>query len=174
MTEQVMAGIYASRPEAERVCRHLQEGGLPSQQMEVVARVRADDFNPQLMDADRVLKDVLVDGIVGTVFGTGIGAIGEAVLVLANVTLFTASPLIAPLAMVGWGAALGGLMGAAMGANGVNKKGRLSEIILYAIRRGHVTLIAHVRNEQEKLLANREIGLAMIVAKGQRTSDTRH
>ncbi|MCG2576230.1 hypothetical protein LZ012_04390 [Dechloromonas sp. XY25] len=174
MTEQVLAGIYASRPEAERVCGHLQEGGLPSQQMQVVERVRADDFNPQLMDADRVLKDVLVDGIAGTILGTGIGAVGEAVLALANVTLFTASPLIAPLAMIGWGAALGGLMGAAMGANGVNKQGRLSDVLLYAIRRGHVTLIAHVRNEQEQLLANREIGLALVQGRGQRTSDTRH
>lgn len=48
MTEQVLAGIYASRPEAERVRRHLQEGGLPRERIQVVERVRADDHNPQL------------------------------------------------------------------------------------------------------------------------------
>lgn len=174
MTEQVLAGIYASRPEAERVGRLLQEGGLPSAQIEVIERVRADDFNPQLMDADGVLKDVLVDGMAGTIVGTGIGAAGEAILAAANLTLFTASPLIAPLAMLGWGAALGGLMGAAMGANGVNKRGKLSEVVLYAIRSGHVTLLAHVRNQQETLLANREIGSSLVAEKEQRTSDRWH
>ncbi|HLO63399.1 MAG TPA: hypothetical protein VK165_10615 [Azonexus sp.] len=173
MTEQVLAGIFASRPEAERVCRHLRQGGLPGDQMQVVERVRADDFSPQLMDADSVLKDVLVDAAAGTVLGTILGAIGEALLALANVTLFTTSPLVAPLAMIGWGAAVGGLMGGAMGANGVSRKGKLSEVILYAIRRGHVTLIAHVRNEQEKLLANREMGASMVRGQEQRAGDRR-
>lgn len=53
----------------------------------------------------------------------------------------------------------------------MNKKGKLSELILYAIRSGHVTLIARVRNEKEKLLVNRELGSSMVEEKEQRTSD---
>ncbi|HEX5393217.1 MAG TPA: hypothetical protein VFW68_08050 [Rhodocyclaceae bacterium] len=77
-----------------------------------------------MSNADSVLKDVLIDG---TVVGTGLGAIGEVVLVAANIALFAASPLVAPLAMIGWGSAIGGVIGAAIGAGSVKMNGRLSD-----------------------------------------------
>ncbi len=64
--------------------------------------------------SDAVLKAVLVDGAVGT----GLGALAGLALVATNVTLFIASPLLAPLMLLGSGASVGGVMGAMAGASG--------------------------------------------------------
>lgn len=174
MGTQVVSGVYASRPEAETVRSHLLEAGLPRERIKVVERVRADDHNPALSDADGVLKDVLIEGTVGTVLGTGLGALGEAALAVANITLFTTSPFVAPLAMLGWGAAVGGVIGAAIGAGGVNMSGRLADMVLYAIRRGHVTLIAQTESEPERQLASGVMGAYMVEQGEQRSRDQRY
>ena len=168
----IVSGIYASLAEAERVRSHLIEGGLPRRQVKIVERARADDTNPALDDADEVLKEVLVDGSVGTLVGTGLGALAEVALVAANVTLFVASPLLAPLAMLGWGAALGGIVGAATGANQAAKKheGKFADVVHYAIRSGHVTLIAETLNPAEKKLATDIIGDSLVTREEQRTA----
>ncbi|MDP1610942.1 MAG: hypothetical protein Q8M11_07765 [Sulfuritalea sp.] len=80
--------------------------------------------------------------------------LGELALVAANVSLFIASPLIAPLAMLGWGASLGGLVGAAVGAEShdgtkTEKKGTFSALIRDAISSGQVVLVAETRTAQE-------------------------
>lgn len=162
MNSQVVSGIYASRIEAETVRDHLLEHGLPLAQVDVVQRVRADDNNRPLAEADNVLKNMLIDCTVGAVVGTGIFALGEAALAVANVTLFTASPLVAPLAMLGWGASLGAVVGATFGYSGVKKNGRLSDVVLHAIRSGHVTVIARTRTEEESKLASGVIGPSIV------------
>lgn len=156
----IVSGIYASRAEAEKVRSQLIEQGLPRQQVKVVERARADDSNAKLADDDEVLKEVLVDGTVGTVVGTGLGALAQIALVATNVTLFVASPLVAPLAMLGWGAVLGGVLGAAAGANtGAEKhEGKFADLVHYAIRSGHVTLIAETLTPAERKLASGVIG----------------
>jgi hypothetical protein len=156
----IVSGIYASDAEAEQVRDQLIEHGLPRQQIKIVERARADDSNPRLADDDRVLKEVLVDGTVGTLVGTGLGALGQVALTVANVTLFAASPLVAPLAMLGWGAVLGGVVGAAAGANQGAKQheGKFADLVHYAIRSGHVTLIAETQNRDQQQLASAIIG----------------
>lgn len=166
MTSQsyIVSGIYASRAEAETVRSHLIKQGLPHKQLKIVERARADDSSPGLADADGVLTEVLVDGAVGTLVGTGLGALAEVALVAANVTLFVASPLLAPLAMLGWGAALGGIVGAVAGANQAttNHDGKFADVVHYAIRSGHVTLIAETLNPEEKKLATEVIGDSLV------------
>ena len=110
-----------------------------------------------------MLKDVLVDGAIGTAVGTGIGALAEVALVAANVTLFIASPLIAPLAMLGWGASLGAVIGAVVGTEkdsglkAAKKDGKLAELISDAIASGQVVLVAVTRTEQETAMAREVI-----------------
>ena len=168
----IVSGIYASRAEAERVRSHLVERGLPYHQVRVVERARADDSNTELDDADQVLKEVMVDGTVGTLVGTGLGALGQMALVAANVTLFVASPLVAPLAMLGWGAVLGGILGAAAGANKGAKKheGKFADLVHYAIRSGHVTVIAETLTPTEKALATEVIGASLTGRDEQRAA----
>ena len=172
MNSHIVSGIYASRAEAETVRSQLIKHGLPRQQIKVVERARADDNNPGLADADNVLKEVLVDGTVGTLVGTGLGALAEVALVAANVTLFVASPMLAPLAMLGWGAALGGIVGATVGADEAAKKhdGKFADVVHYAIHSGHVTLIAETLTPAEKELATEIIGQSLIVRGEQRAA----
>jgi hypothetical protein len=169
MTARVVSGIFASRREAEAVRSHLLEHGLPREQVDVVERVRADDDSRESAEADRVLKDVLIDSAVGTLVGTALGALGEAALVAANLTLFAASPFVAPVAMLGWGAAIGAVIGGAIGAGGMKKDGKFSALVLHAIRSGHVTLIAHTRTDEENQLASRVIGPSVIERSEQRS-----
>lgn len=168
----IVSGIYASRAEAETVRSQLVERGLPHQQVRVVERARADDSNPGLDDADQVLKEVLVDGTVGTLVGTGLGALGQMALVASNLTLFVASPLVAPLAMLGWGAAVGGLVGAAAGADKSAAKhdGKFADLVHYAIHSGHVTLIAETLTPPEKTLAAEVIGASLVNRDEQRAA----
>ena len=81
-----------------------------------------------------VLKDVLMFGVVGTIVGTAVGAVAEMALAAANTSLFAASPLIAPLALLGWGASLGAFVGAAIGAG--SRENALSTLIQRAMSAG--------------------------------------
>lgn len=108
-----VSGFFASHGDAERAQTRLVEKGLPRERLHIFdAGSPSPDTAPK-EDSNAVLKDVLVDGAKGAVVGTGLGALAQ---VAANVSLFVASPLIAPLMMLGWGASLGGLIGGAAGA----------------------------------------------------------
>jgi len=161
MVEQthIVSGIYTSRAEAQAVCECLVARGLSRGQMNIVENAAVDGNRAMAEDND-ALKDVLVDGSVGAAVGTVIGGLGEVALVAANVTLFVASPLIAPLFMLGWGAFIGGLVGAAAGAEktGEKKEGKLSDLVLDAIRSGHVVLVAQARTTSEGNVAREVIG----------------
>ncbi|MCK9381457.1 MAG: hypothetical protein M0P95_10390 [Sulfuritalea sp.] len=156
-----VSGFFANHVDAEYVLAQLLVLGLPRERLYLSGA----DSAPQA-DDDGVLTHVLVDGAIGTVVGTGIGVLAELALVAANVTLFIASPLIAPLAMLGWGASLGGLVGAAAGAeshamNKMEKKGTFSALIRDAISSGQVVLVAETRTEQETASARQVMQAAV-------------
>lgn len=161
MDEQshIVSGIYTSRAEAEAVRDLLVERGLPRDRMGVVDNAQLPE-NARMEDNNEALKNVLVDGAAGAAVGTGIGILAEVALVAANVTLFVASPLIAPLAMLGWGAALGGVVGAAVGAEKPEEKkeGMFSDLVLDAIRSGHVVLVALTSTAAEASLVREIVG----------------
>ena len=91
--------------------------------------------------------------------------LGQVALVAANVSLFVASPLIAPLAMLGWGAALGGVVGAVVGAEKSDDRtdGKFSDLVLDAIRSGHVVLIVHTLSGEETSLVREIIGDSVLL-----------
>jgi hypothetical protein len=68
------------------------------------------------------------------------------------VSLFVASPLVAPLVMMGWGASLGGLIGAVAGASDTKSR-TLSALVGDAISRGQFVVVAETRSERETTLA---------------------
>ncbi len=160
----IVSGIYTSRAEAESVRDQLLARGLPLAQTNIVDDVKTAGNTRMVVD-DIALKDVLVDGSIGAAVGTGIGALAQVALVVANVSLFVASPLIAPLAMLGWGAALGGVVGAVVGAEKSEDRtdGKFSELVLDAIRSGHVVLIAHTRSVEETAMVREVIGDSVLL-----------
>jgi hypothetical protein len=154
-----VSGFFAHREEAESALASLVERGLPRERLRLFANDPAASDSAPRESSDAVLKDVLVDATIGTAVGTGIGALGSVALAAASVSLFVASPLIAPLMMLGWGASIGGLIGAAAGATpgAGNKDGWLSDLIGDAIASGQVVLVAETRTEQETAIAQQVI-----------------
>lgn len=152
-----VSAIYPSREEAEGVRQLLLQRGIAAGDVDILQEPPPPAAPEGEGDgsSDEVLKEVLVDGAIGTAIGTGVGAIGSAALVAANVTLFVASPVVAPLAMLGWFAGLGGIVGAAFGAN--RKEGKFSELVKDAIESGNTVLVTYTHNESERELAKEVI-----------------
>lgn len=154
-----VSGFFANRDQAEKTLSSLVERGLPRQQLRIFAANAVKSEPAPSAGSNEVLQDVIVDGAVGAAVGTGLGALAQFALVAANVSLFVASPLIAPLAMLGWGASLGGFVGAAVGAG--EKKGAFSDLVSDAIASGQVVLIAETRSEQETASAQELIKVSV-------------
>jgi hypothetical protein len=158
-----VSGFFAHRDEAQGALARLVERGLPRGQLRIFAAEDAPAATGAQAESNEVLKDVLVDGAIGTAVGTGLGALGELALVAANVTLFVASPLVAPLVMLGWGASIGAIVGAATGATTTaaadvpKKDGRLSELVRDAIANGQFVLVATTRTAEETAIAREVI-----------------
>ncbi len=157
-----VSAIYATREEAGRVRQDLISLGIAA---DAVALLDDLAHVPVAGGSDDVLKDMLVDGAIGTAVGTGVGAIGTVMLWAASVTLFVASPLVAPLAMLGWFASVGGIAGAVAGAasdQGKNgKEGKFSELVMDAIQAGNVVLVVHTHGDGDRELAKAIIGKSL-------------
>ncbi len=148
-----VSAIYPGHIEADFIRQRLLAAGFVPSAVEIL---QALPLKPDVAGSDEVLKDMLVDGAIGTAVGTGIGAVGTAILWASRVTLFVASPLVAPLAMLGWFGGLGAFVGTAVGAG--NKVGKFSELVMDAITSGNVVLIAHTQGSDERDLAKEIIG----------------
>lgn len=170
-TSHHVSGFFAVCDEARATRDELVVRGLPPAQLRIYETDEVPSAPMPKGDSNAVLKDVLVDGAIGTAVGTGLGALAEVALVAANVTLFIASPLIAPLAMLGWGAAIGGVVGAtagatadprAAGASGDDMKDSwLSGMVRDAVSQGQIVLVAETRTAQETAIAREVIGASV-------------
>lgn len=171
-TSHHVSGFFAVCDEARATRAELVVRGLPPAQLHIYETDEVPAAPMPKGDSNAVLKDVLVDGAIGTAVGTGLGALAEVALVAANVTLFIASPLIAPLAMLGWGAAIGGVVGAtagatadpppAVGSSGDDKKDNwLSDMVRDAVSHGQIVLVAETCTAQETAIAREVIGASV-------------
>ncbi|WP_306605659.1 hypothetical protein [Azonexus sp.] len=153
-----ISGFFAHREEAEGAANRLAARGIPRDQLQLFDADSGPLVAQPKGESNEVLNKVLVDGAIGTAVGAGIGALTQLALVAGSVTLFVASPLVAPLVMLGWGASLGAFVGAAAGANtGVERKeGWLADLIHDAVANGQVVLVAQTRSEEQTAIA-REI-----------------
>lgn len=158
-----LSGFFAHRGEAEIVLSKLVERGLPRERLRLFETDPAASDTAPNEGSNAVLKDVLVDATIGTAVGTGVGALGSVALAATSVSLFIASPLVAPLMLLGWGASIGGLIGAAVGATpgAGNKDGWLSDLVSDALASGQVVLIAETLTEQETAIAREVIQAAV-------------
>ncbi|BBP01336.1 hypothetical protein [Sulfuriferula nivalis] len=150
-----VSGFFAHREEAHNALTSLVERGLPSEHIHIFETDADVPASAQASKSKEVLKDVLVDGAIGTAIGTGVGALGEIALLVTNVSLFIASPLLAPIVMMGWGATIGALIGASAGATSSieHKDGKFAELIGDAISNGQFVLVVKTKSEQETAIA---------------------
>lgn len=153
-------GLYATRAAAQSASDQLVQRGMRPENVKILEPGR-DGADPDAKaDSDDVLKEVLREGAIGTAVGTLVGAAGTIALAAANVSLFMASPVVGALAMLGWGASLGGIVGVATGAE--SSKGDVSDLVKDALASGHVALVAHTATEEETTYARQIIGDSMI------------
>ena len=96
-----VSGFFVKRDEAQIAFSKLVERGLPPEQLRIYDNETAAREPASAANSNAVLKNLIVDGAAGAAVGTGIGALAEVALVAANVSLFIASPLMAPLQDVG-------------------------------------------------------------------------
>jgi len=158
-----VSAIYPSRAEAEEIRQRLIDQGFSTGEVEILQELPRPTFADGKGEhaSDEVLTNMLVDGGIGTAVGTGVGAVGTAVLWAANVTLFVASPVIAPLVMLGWFASVGGLLGAAAGVGAGHKSGKFSELVRDAVKSGNTVLIARTHDKAERALAKEIISRSL-------------
>jgi hypothetical protein len=156
-----VTGLFAGRDNAQNALDGLVKRGLPRERLQLFDALTAPPA-PKTQ-SNEVLTNVLTDGAIGTAVGTGIGALAEVALVAANVSLFIASPLVAPLVMLGWGASIGGLLGAAAGAQKdvKHKEGWLADLVRDAIASGQVVLVAQTLTPEETATAKEVIDAAV-------------
>jgi hypothetical protein len=154
-----VSGLFVHQEDAESALSTLVKRGVPRNRLQLFKSLSTTPTTGPQARSNDVLKDVLVDSAIGTAAGAGIGALAELALVAGSITLFAASPLIAPLVMLGWGASLGGLIGAATGASvGAGKtEKKFADLISDAISLGQIVLVAETRTEQETTIAREVI-----------------
>jgi len=142
-----VSGFFAHRDQAEKAMADLVTAGLPATRVHIFDKDSVPPTHTATESSDAVLKDIMVDGAIGTAVGTGIGALLTVGMAAASVTLFVASPIIGPLVMLGWGASLGGLVGASVGA--AQKARPLSDMVQDAITSGGLVVIAETLSTEE-------------------------
>lgn len=158
-----VVGLYPSREAAESACALVVDGGVPPAQLTLQLPGSVPTGEDALADSDDVLKDLLRDGAIGTAVGTATGAVGSIAMAAANITLFVANPLLGALYLLGWGASIGGLVGAVVGSE--RSKGDVSNLIRDALAVGQFILIVHTTSEDETALVRRIVGGSMAATK---------
>ncbi len=159
-----VSGFFAQRDQAQDTYDQLRSLGIPPEHLVIYqSDSPASDLPPQT-DSTAALEKVIVDASIGTVAGTVLGGLAEIALVAANVSLFIASPLIAPLVLLGWGASVGGLIGAAKGVMTKPEPqpaGWLNDLVRDAITAGQVVLVVQTDTEVETSLARKTMQAAV-------------
>lgn len=140
-----VSGFFDHRDEAPGTSARLVASGLPRDRQRLLDANLRPSVPASGSDANEVLTNVLVACAIGAAVGTGIGALVQVMIVAGSVSLFNASPLMAPLVMLGWCAGLGGLFGAAGGTHAGNKHkdGRRADTVSDAIASVPRNLPAH-------------------------------
>lgn len=152
--QHCVSGFFVKQEEAQAARAELMHRGIPEAQLVLCAQDLEDQTPSAPTGSQGVLSNMLVDGAMGTALGAAAGAVGEIALAASSVTLFVASPLIAPLAMMGWGASLGAVVGAVAGSIGFHKQdGKLADLVADAIQSGQVVLMVTTHSEAQTSLA---------------------
>lgn len=92
-----VSGFFAHRAEAEGAVSTLVGRGLGRDRLQLFDADSGPAISEPKGESNEVLTNVLFDGAIGTAVGTGIGALAQLAIVAGGVSLFVASPLVAPL-----------------------------------------------------------------------------
>ncbi|MDD2162691.1 MULTISPECIES: hypothetical protein [Pseudomonas] len=155
-----VSGFFSQRSSAEQALAQLIQRGMHSEQLQIVAsNADAPPAPAPRAKSNRVLKNMLIDIAIGTGIGIGIGALIAVAMIVSEASLFYASPLLAPLALMGMSGFIGGFLGSVIGASSAagTHHGRLVALVSKSITHGDVVLVAQTDNEQQTSMAREVI-----------------
>ena len=164
-------GLYSSRAEADAARDQIVAQGMAPTQIRVLTAESTGAGADAKSDSDDVLKDLLRDGAIGTAVGTAAGAGVSIAMAAANLTLFIASPVLGALYLIGWGASLGGLVGAVVGSE--RSHGDVSTLIKDALANGQAVLVVHARSGAETAQAQQVVSQHIAPPAAQVSSESR-
>lgn len=151
-----VSGFFSQRSTAEQALAQLIQRGMHSEQLQIVSSgSNASPAPAPQARSNRVLRDMLIDIAIGAGMGIGIGALMAVALIVSEASLFYASPLLAPFALMGMGGFIGGFLGSVIGASSApgQHHGRFAKLVSKSITHGDVVLVAQTHNAQETSMA---------------------
>ena len=141
-----VSAFFARHEEADAALRRLVSRGLPRERLHIFAPRRGSSaVTTSSSETDESLM------VSGGAIRIGMGALAEVGLVMANVSLFIATPVVAALTALGWGATLAGLSEGT--PQSINRESWFSELIRDTISAGQVVLVADTWTPYETEMA---------------------
>ena len=143
-----VAAVYPDSAAAEAAVHDLNIANLGD--VEVV------QLEPGTNQADKAIepegeqtRDTVVNDIVtGSAVGTAAGAVVTGAAALGTPALFISAPVVGPLMLLGYGAMIGGTVGAIRGLK--LRENMLSGLVKDALKEGYHVVIIHAASEQEQ------------------------
>jgi integral membrane sensor domain MASE1 len=162
-----VSGIFQRHADALMALAQLKKQGLPAKRMQIFESDLSVPKASKQGRSNEVLKNLLVQAVLGGGIGAALGGLAQVAIVLAGDNLFAASPWLAPLAMLGWGATVGATLGAAIGVIKRDKTGSkqkqswLSDAVRQAITSGQAVLVVETFSKEETELAGEVMKLTV-------------
>jgi LytS/YehU family sensor histidine kinase len=162
-----VSGFFSNRDQAEAICSTLVNSGIDKEQL----TLRRTNLVSNLSGDTDGITTAMLTSIMGTIVtGTAIGAVigVTAGLALNPVDAYSATPLITPMILIGWGASMGAFIGAVIGAKQKNqhltKMGE--ETILYR----QFTVIVETHDRQQTSTVKSIMDVAAEKSKNRRNN----
>ena len=147
-----VAGIFATLKDAYVARKVLFKCGVMPENINIIVPDDGQIDKKIELAGDDLARQVINEAFIGGAIGSGVGAAGAVALAAVSITLFAASPILAPLAMMGFGAAVGANIGA-VNAIGI-REDQFADMIRDVTNVGRYVLIVHAASDNEHLLAH--------------------
>lgn len=143
-----ISGFFSHRDQAEAAYSRLVTQGIHKDQLTLRhADFASDQSYANNESSNYVLKTIIIHIVFGVVIGSMVGMLVELALIASNINLFVASPLIGPVVLIGWGASLGGFIGAVIGA--MKKNQALTQMTEEAILHRQFALVVETHDRKQ-------------------------
>lgn len=113
-----VTGFFNRRSSAEATLGQLLLAGLRPEQLQIIAAASVRTHHGRQQQEELALQSMLNDGLLGAAIGSGIGILLQIGLLLSDTQLFALAPQLSPPFLIGWGAFIGGFLGALAGVLG--------------------------------------------------------
>jgi hypothetical protein len=135
------AAVYADADSAESAARALKAAQSDEIQLSILTP-DSEDIEKAIEPETEATRDTVVrDSAIGGVAGTGAGAAVAGAATVVAPTLFVSSPVIGPLMALGYGAMIGGTVGAVRGLK--LRHSELAGLVRDALKDGCCVVLVH-------------------------------